>query len=266
MTPRSRVSRCSCSISDSNGIAQIATLLVENDLRDLNAISFVGHGFAGGLLLGSTPIDQAGLESLAKPLTQIGGALGDDSDILLYSCNVGQSETGTRFIFELSRLTRANVAAASHPVGNARHGGSWDLDVRTGSIEATNPFSAETRADFQGVLAAPVTISPKPEGDRQYSPRLTGLGDGFSVVGWDNQAYSPFQINTQFRIVGPDGVPVTTTITIPDGGFDEHIGGILNMGATATGFKFAVVYESWTPAGCLPSSVNSTISIRPRWR
>ena len=49
--------------------------------------------------------------------------------------------------------------------------------------------------------------------------------------------------------MGPDGVPVTTTFTIPNGGFDEAIGGVLSMGATATGFKFAVLYESWTPTG-----------------
>lgn len=232
-----------------DGIDQIADFLAVKGLTDLDAISIVGHGFAGGLLLGSTSLDEAGLESLAKPLTQIGGALGEDGDILLYACDVGQSEAGTRFIFDLSQLTGANVAAASHPVGNVSHGGSWDLDVRTGSIQAGNPFSAETLAGFQGVLAAPVTISPKPEGDRQYLPRLTGLGDGYSVVGWNDFSYTSFEVDTKFRIVGADGTPIGPAITIPDGGFDESIGGILSMGATANGFKFAVIYESWTNLG-----------------
>ena len=235
--------------SGSNGIVRSPIYLSKHDLRGLDAISIVAHGFAGGLLLGSTSVDQAHLESLSERLAQIGAAIDQDGDILLYGCDVAEGEAGTRFIADLSRLTRADIAAASHLLGNAGEGGSWDLDVRTGSIEAANPFSAEALADFQGVLAAPVTISPKPEGDRQYLPRLTGLGDGYSVVGWNDFSYTSFEVDTRFRIVDENGTPVGSTITIPDGGFDESIGGILRMGTTATGYKFAVIYESWTPLG-----------------
>ena len=135
---------------DSNGIVQIATLLAENDLVGLDAISIVGHGFAGGLQLGSISLGQADLDGFAELLASIGAALSGDGDILLYGCDVGAGSAGAQLVADLTRLTGADVAASDDTTGSSSAGGDWDLEVRSGSIEGRNPFSDAALAEFEG--------------------------------------------------------------------------------------------------------------------
>src|SRR5262249_28357558 len=137
---------------DEDGLQQIADILAEHDLHDLSAIQIVSHGAAGELELGATMLQDDDLAGHAAQLAAIGQSLTADGDLLLYGCDVASGASGQQFIADLSKLTGADVAAATHDVGSAALGGSWTLDAATGPIEAGAPFTAQTLADFQGVL------------------------------------------------------------------------------------------------------------------
>ena len=64
---------------------------------DLKAVHLMTHGAPGALLLGSTPLDGAGVEKFLSPLEAIRNALAPDGDLLLYGCRVGAGEGGKRW-------------------------------------------------------------------------------------------------------------------------------------------------------------------------
>ena len=142
-----------------DGVQQIADIVAANDLANLAAISIVGHGAPGEIHLGSKWLDHAGLAGRAAALSRIGAALAPGGDLALYACNTAAGDTGRQFIAGLSHYAGGvDVAAATHPVGNAEHGGSWTLDASIGTIAASAPFTAATLTNFQGVLSGMPTI------------------------------------------------------------------------------------------------------------
>src|SRR5262249_44286432 len=112
-----------------DGLSQIAQILAENDLHDLEAIHIVSHGSAGRVVLGATSIDDNDLASHAEELSRIGASLTANGDLLLYGCDLAQGDAGRQFIADLSRYTQADIAAATHPVGSAELGASWTPDA-----------------------------------------------------------------------------------------------------------------------------------------
>jgi hypothetical protein len=142
----------------SDGVQQIADILAANNFSGLASISIVGHGAAGQIELGSTELDDSNLSSHSAALAKIGAALAPGSDLLLYGCDIASGATGQQFIADLATFADgADVAAATHAVGSADLGGSWTLDASTGPIEAGNPFTDAALANFEGVLANPLT-------------------------------------------------------------------------------------------------------------
>src|SRR5690606_18703064 len=83
-----------------------------------------------------------------------------DGDILLYGCNIGQSDAGQNFIERLAQLTQADVAASTDATGSAAVGGNWMLEAATGRIETMLPFSQAAQVQFSGRLfAGTITFS-----------------------------------------------------------------------------------------------------------
>ncbi|MEA2876326.1 MAG: hypothetical protein QOF14_1522 [Hyphomicrobiales bacterium] len=140
---------------NTDGLDQIAEILAARGLRDLPAIHIVSHGTPGQIHIGATLLNARALAGHAGLLADIGAALAPGGGILLYGCDVASGATGRQFIEELSIYTGADVAAASHPVGAAEQGASWELDVSTGPIAAGLAFTPETMAAYRGVFAAP---------------------------------------------------------------------------------------------------------------
>ena len=75
-------------------------------------------------------------------------------DLLLYGCDVAQNSAGDAFLGDLAAATGvANIAAASHVVGAAADGGSFNLDVDLGTAAtATGPFTPATVAAYPDLL------------------------------------------------------------------------------------------------------------------
>ena len=136
-----------------DGVDQIAAWLASHDAQNLAAIAIVSHGADGVLFLGSAVLDAGTIAQYQAQLAQIGSALQPGGGLLLYGCDVAQDAAGVAFIDQLSAATGgANIAASSHLVGAADQGGSFTLDVNVGQVAVPTPFTAETQANFTGVL------------------------------------------------------------------------------------------------------------------
>src|SRR5262252_6046434 len=172
----------------SEAVQQIADILAANDFSDLSSISIVSHGLDGEVMLGSTTLSDSNLSSYSRALAEIGTSVAAGGAIQLYGCDVALGSTGQQFINDFSTLAGGvTVAAATHIVGSADFGGSWNLDAASnnpapgapavsnglgggpaapspvnGAISPAtttiaSPFTSEALANFQGELASPGT-------------------------------------------------------------------------------------------------------------
>ncbi len=144
-----------------DGVLQIAAALT--GASNLDSIHVVSHGSQGALYLGSAILDESTLGRYGAELAQIGGALTNKGDLLLYGCNVATGERGMQFIESLSQLTGADVAASTDLSAAVSAGGDWQLEATTGKIEAAAPFDATALGSYAYTLAAapeaPLTLA-----------------------------------------------------------------------------------------------------------
>jgi hypothetical protein len=140
-----------------SAIEQITNALATQ--KDIEAVHILSHGSDGTLFLGNSPLDKTTLETHAATLQKWGKALKLNADILLYGCNVAQTEQGKAFVKRLSQLTKGNVAASTTLTGNAKLGGDWNLDFIIGKIQAALTFSPEVMRDYSFVLGEVVNES-----------------------------------------------------------------------------------------------------------
>ncbi|MBI5900197.1 MAG: DUF4347 domain-containing protein [Rhodocyclales bacterium] len=147
-----------------SGIEQIRVAVAGRS--DLAAIHIVSHGSEGTLYLGNDILDSSTVGAHATALAEIGGALSNTGDILLYGCDVAQGEAGQSFIAALSLATGADVAASSGLTGSANVGGDWLLEQSTGPIEVDSlswtdfagTLSANTAPSYSGTLGGTITF------------------------------------------------------------------------------------------------------------
>ncbi len=139
---------------DANGVQQIADYLQRHDIQNLSAISIVADGADGEIQLGNTLLSASNIADYPQQLGTIGAALKPGGGLLLYGCDMAQDGAGDAFLGDLAAATGvANIAAASHVVGNAAEGGSFNLDVDLGTAAAaTGPFTAAAVAAYPDLL------------------------------------------------------------------------------------------------------------------
>jgi len=142
---------------DRDGIEQISTLL--QDRNDLDAIHIISHGSDGNIELGNTSLNSDTLAENNLSIALWANAFTESGDILIYGCNLAQSEVGKSLINELGALTLTDVAASDDLTGHTNQGGDWMLEFNAGSIEAAVAPSAEVQAQWSGLLAAPVATA-----------------------------------------------------------------------------------------------------------
>ncbi|MEC5206748.1 hypothetical protein QF022_001704 [Vogesella perlucida] len=116
-----------------DGLAQLAAWAASN--RDYDAIHILSHGSSGVLALGTATLDLAALEVRSGELEQLGHALRNDGDLLIYGCDVAKGETGLTFVRAIAVATGADVAASDDLTGASRQGGDWVLEGKSGSVE-----------------------------------------------------------------------------------------------------------------------------------
>ena len=122
---------------ENNGdeMGQIAQALVGR--TGIEAIHLISHGGQGILKLGSSEIDMASMtQTHREQLAAIGRALTEDGDILVYGCDFAEGDEGQEAVKLLAELADADVAASTDATGHSSLGGDWDLEFKSGTIEA----------------------------------------------------------------------------------------------------------------------------------
>ncbi|MEG4282289.1 DUF4347 domain-containing protein, partial [Microcoleus sp. A006_D1] len=133
-----------------DGVAQITEVL--GSRSNIKSIHIISHGRSASLLLGAIDLNLTNLQTYAKQLQRWWSSLADSAEILLYGCDVAAGEKGANFVQQLSRLTRAKIAASSGPIGSAALGGDWELDYTTGRVVAELAIDQATMAAYQFVF------------------------------------------------------------------------------------------------------------------
>ncbi|MEP1209160.1 MAG: DUF4347 domain-containing protein, partial [Rhizobiaceae bacterium] len=191
-----------------DGVEQIADTLEGRE--DIHAIHIFSHGGQGFLNLGSAQLSNETITTThAEALSQIGAALGEDGDILVYGCDFASGEVGKVVAKQLANATGADIAASSDLTGAAEQGGDWDLEVVEGEIQ-TETIQA---TGFKGVLGAfelgtvdPPTVTYVNEFTPATAPQFGSVGEAGTVAIWENAG-------TVETDTGPVSVDVRATVT-----------------------------------------------------
>jgi len=133
-----------------DGIQQISAIL--QPYHGLSAEQVLSHGAPGALQLGSTILDEKMLQEDQAQISAWGTALQPGGDIFLYGCDVAQGAGGVQFVQNLAHATGADVAAHTSATGGTAAGGDWNLDYRTGPIEAQPVFTAGADSSYGSLL------------------------------------------------------------------------------------------------------------------
>ncbi|MEH2067537.1 MAG: DUF4347 domain-containing protein [Nostoc sp.] len=163
-----------------DGLTQITEFLAGRKSNSVQSVHIVSHGGAGSLQLGSTYLNLTNLNSYANQLKKWTNALTDDADILLYGCDIASGE-GTKFVQLLSQITEADVAASSDLTGSADLDGDWDLEVKTGEIEASLAFTSEVMQAYKSIFPASFTGT-------SYSQNFNSLANSGTSISWTNDS------------------------------------------------------------------------------
>ncbi|PJE53347.1 DUF4347 domain-containing protein, partial [Marinomonas sp. BSi20584] len=194
--------------STQDGLAQMAEWAKTHS--DYDAIHVISHGAEGQVNLGGFSLDNITIKTRSADLAQLGAALNEDGDLLLYGCSVANGE-GQDFITALAQATQADVAASDDLTGAARAGGDWVLESETGHIEVGLAIVTATQENYSSVFTP-----------SNAAPVINNL-DG-DTRAWSNGTYTFLD-----DFSGLDGI---ATVTDVEGNWD---GGSLVIQRTATG-------------------------------
>ena len=217
---------------DSDGVLQIAQILSESDGYD--AIHIFSHGSSGALQLGSAVLDAGTISgSHNSALAQIGKALSESGDILIYGCDFGSGKLGQQTAELLSRATGADIAASDDLTGSESLAGDWNLEVQVGAIQARS----FTLPDWEGILpgyelqpTAPPTIGHLDDGIVGTANTTATWSD---AVTFDPGGGDPIQTyDIRATLIGlSDGMSATfETVPSSNGSMDDFRVVVTNIG------------------------------------
>ncbi|HQP71983.1 MAG TPA: DUF4347 domain-containing protein, partial [Methanoculleus sp.] len=198
----------------------------------------LSHGGQAEMSLGSTALLQEGLRARADEVTSWGASLKADGDILLYGCSIAEEAAGVDFVQTLASLTGADVAASTDGTGGTAAGGDWDLEYRTGKVQASPVFNASDAGypylmeDVVGTTADE-TLTGTGEGNRYVFDDDWGadtVSEPAVASGTDILDFSNVEADLTFTIAADGKVSVTdgNNILSPVAGIEKIIGGTGN--------------------------------------
>ncbi|MDT3701114.1 MAG: DUF4347 domain-containing protein, partial [Thermincola sp.] len=155
--------------SSKDGLEKMAQILAGRS--GIDAIHLLSHGAAGQINLGVTTLTNVNLNDHADLLAQMGAALAEEGDILIYGCNVAKGAGGQQFISDLASATGADVAASDNATGAAEKDGDWFLESAIGNIN-----TSALGLNYSHVFTDQFTRVGDPFPDVQYDIRIT-FGD-----------------------------------------------------------------------------------------
>jgi hypothetical protein len=205
--------------SQTDGVLR-ATQMLALAGQPVSALHIISHGESGVLTLGSSRIDSQTIETLSSELATWGRYLSNDADVLLYGCDLAADLMGETMLTRLGEITGADIAASRDLTGASKLGGDWDLEYRSGRIEASVIATTDLQEHWQNILAAntsgllpvnaatvgPQLLAPFQENGRNVS--VNNHGD-IAVTWLDVSAQS-----VMVRLFHPNGSARTGDISV----------------------------------------------------
>ncbi|MCA9263247.1 MAG: DUF4347 domain-containing protein, partial [Planctomycetales bacterium] len=217
---------------DRGGLSQIHDWL--DGQSNIDALHIVSHGRSGALQLGSGWLDASSFDRATNGvLTDLGNALADDADILLYGCDVGAGPLGASFVDTFAQLTGADVAASIDATGPDSLGGDWELEYRVGRVTTDSMFD-DAAQQALATLLAPTPTTSLSVAQPTYIGETVALTATFTNTGGVGETgYGPF-LDIVFPVNGADGAAGTDTAD----GLDFVTASYLGSPVTATELVF----------------------------
>jgi hypothetical protein len=138
--------------SSRDGLQQIADAV--KGMSGIDALHVVTHGAEGRIGLGTLTLDEASAAQHTDLLASVGASMAAGGDILFYGCSVGAGQ-GAGLLTQLAIATGADVAASNDATGDPSQGGDWNLEVRSGSIEAAAFVDPALAEQYHALLNIP---------------------------------------------------------------------------------------------------------------
>ncbi|AWY00366.1 hypothetical protein A8139_10410 [Marinomonas primoryensis] len=218
-----------------DGLAQMA--LWAQSHSDYDAIHVISHGSEGQINLGDFSLDITTASTRSSDLAQLGNALNEEGDLLLYGCSVASGE-GQDFVAALAQATQADVAASDDLTGSTSKSGDWELEHKFGEIEISGAvISTESQNSFDGVLAD-VTISNSISPDS--SPAST---DGSTGVWGQSFIATKTGVLSSINLIVSTAAQSDVTLSVYS---DEGVGGALLHSQTVSASELSHVAISYT--------------------
>jgi len=119
--------------------------------QNIDAIHVISHGQAGEISFSWGALNSETVSDYVDHFAAIGNSMTESGDILFYGCNVAADAKGEALINRIATLTGAEVAASNDLTANLK-GADWDLEIRSGSIEASTLLTMSNTSDYQYAL------------------------------------------------------------------------------------------------------------------
>ena len=243
--------------SSRDGLAQMAEW-AEGKVG-YTAIHILSHGSQGQVQLGTANLNNNTLSDYSEALAQIGQSLTENSELLIYGCEVAAGCEGQQFIGALTEITGLKVAAATHKVGHPLMGGSWLLDQQSSYMRT----EAITVTSWMGTLGVPtlLTASSTPDDDG------TLADGGANIVLKFSEAVQNLSPYSTIDLYASDGMMIERFEASSPSSFTGNNGGSGNIyhdtvtldpnTELAIGDYYLHIYSSDAPAMGLISDVSS---------
>ena len=140
---------------------------------EYSAIHIVSHGNEGYISLNGERIEAATLNP--ADWKAIGEHLSDDADILIYGCDTAKSDEGKALVQSIADLTGADVAASTDSTGA---NGDWDLEYRSGLIEAATLAPESYRYDLESITITVDTAFDDASKGLTFREAITEVNEG----------------------------------------------------------------------------------------
>jgi len=177
---------------DADGILQIDSYLQSND-ELYEAVHLVTHGAAGQIHLGNVVLDSESLSEFSDVLDNWRSDFIPGTDLIIYGCNVAESENGEIFLQQLASLLDVDIAASENLTGHEDLGGDWTLEYKLGDVRSELIFDDAVQSDWMGVLDSPPAgypVSHSVSNLSAYTTNVTFAGidntTGQEVGGYSN--------------------------------------------------------------------------------
>jgi len=178
-----------------NGISSLEAKV--RSLSGIERLHILTHGTDGSFILAGEQLQEQNLEKFRSFWNAVSESFASDqSELLIYSCQLASGNTGKSFIKRLHQQLGVSVAASVDNTGSALKGGNWDLEYVAGNVGEDHVIKD---VNFSGLLIPQFSV-------------LTGASSPFIAItiNSDNQLiYGDFDADGDIDIHSWDGSATT---------------------------------------------------------